>query len=209
MQWFSYDPEDGLETHDTPEQAKAAAEKSLDEYRDNAAGDGWYENVEMICWGAVHGQVVETKRVEIPDGVTVDDMGQGDDGEDYSLVHNSGFDCYLDYGMSDEPPPLMLVSGGGKITDDSRRAIEKFLKNKGLDNVMVMEVETTFNQADMDSAVDEERQRIAKLFCKDCASGRERIVSTLLGGTPHWFHPTGPASGRNCEAAALWGPTQP
>ena len=51
------------------------------------------------------------------------------------------------------------------------------------------------------------RLGVAKLFCKDCGSGRALSLSTMAGGTPRWFHLTGPASGRECAAAVMWGPT--
>lgn len=50
-----------------------------------------------------------------------------------------------------------------------------------------------------------ERERIAKLMCKDCAGGRARVISTLGGRDPFWHHPTGAASGRDCAAAVVWG----
>lgn len=51
-----------------------------------------------------------------------------------------------------------------------------------------------------------ERLRVAGLVCKDCGSGRPLSISTLSGGVPRWFHLTGPASGRECQAAVVWGP---
>jgi len=61
QKYFSYDPENGCEFHDTPEQAMAHAETVLSECRDYA-DDGWPENMEWICWGKVKGRVVETER---------------------------------------------------------------------------------------------------------------------------------------------------
>lgn len=49
-EWFSYDPDDGFETHATAEAAKARAEEALAFARDEAC-DGWAEGVEQICWG--------------------------------------------------------------------------------------------------------------------------------------------------------------
>jgi hypothetical protein len=59
--FFSYDHEDGIEFHETAEEAKARAEKALDMDRDFAE-DGWDDNVTDICWGEVKGRVVETMR---------------------------------------------------------------------------------------------------------------------------------------------------
>ena len=59
--WFSYDHEDGVSFHDTPEQAKAAAERAFGFDQDEAP-DGWHEEVATICWGEVRGRVAETSR---------------------------------------------------------------------------------------------------------------------------------------------------
>jgi hypothetical protein len=60
--WFSYDPDDGLQEHNTAEQAREAAEESLER-----ATDGEHnESVDSIRWGrlVVHGAARCTKRVE-------------------------------------------------------------------------------------------------------------------------------------------------
>ena len=203
MRWFHHDPEDGITFHDTAEQAKAAGERAMDDWRDHA-GDGWPENITDVCWGAIHAHATEVSRLEIPEGIDVNDDGMGSDGVDYSEITNSEWDYIVNYKLVDEPPAFMLVSGG-KLEPESQKKVQDLLASKGVHNVMVMEVETTFNQGDMDSAVDEEAKRIAALLCKDCASGRARSISTLLGGTPRWMHMTGPASGRECEVAVMWG----
>lgn len=51
--YFSYDPEFGVEFHETAEQAEAAAISYLDEYRHTAAEDGWHELTDRICWGQI------------------------------------------------------------------------------------------------------------------------------------------------------------
>ncbi|MAF36326.1 hypothetical protein CL622_04375 [archaeon] len=55
MKFFSYDPEDGLSTHDTAEEAKQEADNYIDHYRDHA-DEGWDEMVEQVCWGEVKEQ---------------------------------------------------------------------------------------------------------------------------------------------------------
>jgi hypothetical protein len=52
--YFSYDPECGLETHNTLDEAKDAAEGALAYYREEA-GDGWPEEVENVCYGEIKG----------------------------------------------------------------------------------------------------------------------------------------------------------
>lgn len=73
--YFSYDPEDCFRFHKTAEEAKAAAEESLQHARDYAP-DGWGDSVEQICWGEVRGSVVETmRRPATPDdGIDCDEI---------------------------------------------------------------------------------------------------------------------------------------
>lgn len=51
--WYSYWHEDrnGYELHDTAEEAKAAAEDSIDDYRDESWGSEWSDEVEYVEWG--------------------------------------------------------------------------------------------------------------------------------------------------------------
>lgn len=52
--WFAYDPEDGLETFDTPEKAREAATRAMDVASDRAADEtGWSDDVDRICWGRI------------------------------------------------------------------------------------------------------------------------------------------------------------
>lgn len=48
--YFSYGSEFSFECHKTAEEAIAAAEAAIDDYRGDAC-DGWSEEVESICWG--------------------------------------------------------------------------------------------------------------------------------------------------------------
>lgn len=84
--FFSYDHEDGIEFHETAEEAKARAEKALDMDRD-VAEDGWDDNVTDICWGEVKGRVVETMRRP----TTPED--------------NTDCEEWVDYAMQDTPNP--------------------------------------------------------------------------------------------------------
>ncbi|HAH2033359.1 TPA: ead/Ea22-like family protein [Escherichia coli] len=56
--YFSYGSEFSFECHKTAEEAIAAAEAAIDDYRGDAC-DGWSEEVESICWGVIIQQ--ETK----------------------------------------------------------------------------------------------------------------------------------------------------
>ena len=61
--YFSYDYEDGIEFHDTEEEAKRRAQSALDNSLDHACDCGWNEDeVWKICWGKVSAQVQEISR---------------------------------------------------------------------------------------------------------------------------------------------------
>lgn len=88
-QWYSIDPEQGVEVWGSPEEAKAAAESSLEYYRDRSS-DGWHEQMEAIEWGELipHGWAKEVDRVERED----DDTG---------LCERLGADYRCDYVLED------------------------------------------------------------------------------------------------------------
>jgi hypothetical protein len=95
--WFSYDPGDGFETHDTESAARERAEKALDYYKDDAPSDGWSEEVTQVCWGKVSQQVQETMRKRRPPAAELDESGCDKDGTpwaewdeivDYALCPN-------------------------------------------------------------------------------------------------------------------------
>lgn len=66
--YFSFDPEDGFEFHDTAEEAQERAQKTLDAEKDAAASDGWNDNTNQICWGEVKACAEKTmERVRPPD----------------------------------------------------------------------------------------------------------------------------------------------
>ncbi|EKY6769478.1 hypothetical protein QFI24_002337 [Escherichia coli] len=50
--YFSYGSEFSFECHKTAEEAIAAAEAAIDDYRGDAC-DGWSEEVDSICWGII------------------------------------------------------------------------------------------------------------------------------------------------------------
>jgi hypothetical protein len=56
--WFCFDGE-SFETFATETEAKARADESLDDYRDDAA-DGWPEESMNVCWGQVVQNVAVT-----------------------------------------------------------------------------------------------------------------------------------------------------
>ena len=56
--FFSYDPDDGFEFHDTEDAAKDRAQAAIDLYREDAS-EGWAEEVDRVCWGEVRQQAKE------------------------------------------------------------------------------------------------------------------------------------------------------
>jgi hypothetical protein len=68
-QFYSYDPEEGFEIHDTAEQAKAAAQALMAIYQDCASTEGWLEDQEALCWGElkqIENAQVTTRRIGEP-----------------------------------------------------------------------------------------------------------------------------------------------
>ena len=98
--WFSYDPGDGFETHDTETAARERAEKALQYYKDEAAGDGWDEEVEQICWGKCAQKVELLWRKDRPPKDQLDESncdkdglawGEWDEMRDYGLCPNAAY----------------------------------------------------------------------------------------------------------------------
>ncbi|MEO0797181.1 MAG: hypothetical protein AAFX93_18665 [Verrucomicrobiota bacterium] len=63
--YYSYDPNDGIEFHDTAHEAQSRADDAIEAARYHAADSDWHwhENESEICWGKVHGkcQVTDTE----------------------------------------------------------------------------------------------------------------------------------------------------
>lgn len=93
--WFSYDPDNGFETHETEAKARANAEESLHWHKQEAADNGWDENVTQICWGKIMGQVVQTSRETKPPPDQLDEDGCDQEGRCWSQ-----FDEIVDYDLS-------------------------------------------------------------------------------------------------------------
>ena len=69
-QWVVFDPQDGPEFFDTPEQAKEHATEIMEAYRDDCNQDGWDESVTDLSWGEYipHQQAVQTRCEPAPPG---------------------------------------------------------------------------------------------------------------------------------------------
>lgn len=60
--WFSYDSEAGFQVHETEDEARSEARRSLDFWADCAAADGWSEEVLSVCWGKISQSIREQSR---------------------------------------------------------------------------------------------------------------------------------------------------
>ena len=81
--WFSFDPGgSGMEFHDTEEAARKEAEEAFEFYKGEAP-DGWFEEVESVCWGEVRQRVTEKKRIEKPADAEIDEDGYDKDGNNW------------------------------------------------------------------------------------------------------------------------------
>lgn len=97
--WFSYDPIDGYEEHESEEKARAAAEAAIDYYRQDAPDEGWSDEVWSVRYGRVEGWTVETMRKHKPPVEELDE-----DGIDATGTYWGEWDTVCDYGLSENPP---------------------------------------------------------------------------------------------------------
>jgi hypothetical protein len=64
-----------FQTHATEDEARNEAAGALECARD-AAGDGWKEEVEQICWGRIEEQVELTSSEKAPEGSPFDTLDE-------------------------------------------------------------------------------------------------------------------------------------
>lgn len=62
--YFTYDPDDGFELHDTEDKARMEAERILRCYAVAATNEGWDELTGQICWGELKQYTKEIKHDE-------------------------------------------------------------------------------------------------------------------------------------------------
>ena len=81
MNWYSYDPDHGIELHQNADLARQTAEDALAEMRDDAQ-DGWHPDVNQVSWGHLveHGRAECVERTSAPDGSSFDEW------EDWEIV---------------------------------------------------------------------------------------------------------------------------
>jgi hypothetical protein len=98
--YFSFDVDGSLETFATEAEAKERAEMSLTFCRDEAAGDGWPESTQDICYGKIIGRVIETSRKQRPPDSEINENEEGPDG----TYWGHGFDTTLEYELTAAQP---------------------------------------------------------------------------------------------------------
>jgi hypothetical protein len=80
-EWFSFSNDFGFETYETEEEARKSAEDALWEYRNDAADEGWSDEVHSIKIGRVTDWVIETERKKC----TPEDGSDWDELVDYGI----------------------------------------------------------------------------------------------------------------------------
>lgn len=70
--FFCFTPNGGMDYFDTEPEAREAAQSAVDDYRQEAADEGWDFDVEEIRWGVVRQQA---KLREIPGSLVETDEG--------------------------------------------------------------------------------------------------------------------------------------
>lgn len=95
-QYFSYEPDNGIEFHDSADEARDAAAERLSEAAHAAQDTGWDDSEGDICWGEVLGRV-ETENRPLAENESGPDWLEGDIIRDAELV------CYD--GASDHDDP--------------------------------------------------------------------------------------------------------
>lgn len=88
--FFAYDEDAGFETYPTAQAAEDAANEGIQAYREHAHADGWYEEVENVCWG----MVIQRARMV--------DLGPAPDGSEFA--------SYVDYKLMDIAAPAAPVA---------------------------------------------------------------------------------------------------
>lgn len=107
--WFSYDPNDGFEEHDTREEAQSAAIECIPHYLDEV----WDEEVERVCWGLVAGHA---QRDVIATAADESDAGQ--------RCRDNGWDEEWEYPVVSDPDAVALIEGAAAIEKARREGAE-------------------------------------------------------------------------------------
>lgn len=76
---FAYDPNDRFTTYPSAAQAEAACKAAFASYQAEASNEGWSEDVDQLCWGAILHRAGLTKSIDRPPVDVLD--GDGFDAE--------------------------------------------------------------------------------------------------------------------------------
>lgn len=80
--YFAYDTDGGFTNHDTAERAQEEAQNAIEYFRENAC-DGWSDEVDSVCWGAIIQQAEKVDERPVTS-------------EDKCASH---IECYCDYAL--------------------------------------------------------------------------------------------------------------
>lgn len=78
--YFAYDTDGGFTNHDTAERAQKEAQDAIEYFRESAC-DGWSDEVDSVCWGAIMQQAEKVDERPVTS-------------EDRCAIH---IECYCDY----------------------------------------------------------------------------------------------------------------
>lgn len=118
--FFIYGDDTGFDLFDSAEDAKKAAQDSIDEYR-HEAGDGWPEEVERVCWGVVLGTTQQVALQDEYDGR--DGLADSMQPVDYVLTEaqQPSDGLVLDAWRDGWPTDDMVIRGAEQLHDSLRQ----------------------------------------------------------------------------------------
>jgi hypothetical protein len=90
IEYYSFDPDDGIEIHDTEAEAKARASNVLGLMRDEA-GEGWHEAADQVAWGIL---------IPVETSVQCNVVNSEDD--ETGRASSNGWDYICDYQLQRE-----------------------------------------------------------------------------------------------------------
>jgi len=137
-EFFSYDPEEGINYHDSADDARGEAEATLDLVQDAAADSafGWEgTNVNDVCWGIVCGRAERTSsrpanEDEQKRGIETIDSYAVRDNESEPLAQIDDIASQLDDAQADLADARAPNVAKGKEAEELRSAIEELIAGK-------------------------------------------------------------------------------
>lgn len=177
-QFYSYDPDQGFEEHDTAEAAESFAEAAIEAYRENA-DDGWNEEVESVHWGRLLPLGVATQQpVTDPDSI--------------ERARERGFESCVDYYLSAQPDELGLLrtevaslraklTYARRITEPERLAAENEILRARVAELESLESTLRARVQDRDETARIDAARIAELSAPPVVPEGWGVAKNALG----------------------------